>query len=703
MNLRQRAACIICAVFLGLFVLLHALSRGIIQANINLLERQDMTDNLDRVQKALAHDVQTLAATAADWAFWDDTYDFLHGKNTAFISSNLTAQSIDALHLNLFVLYDQKGRLVLAKTYDAAAGRMTDAGQAVTAPLASLPDLVQDRPGDAGRSGILLVNGSPCLVAARAVLTSAQQGPRAGTLVLGQFLDATKIKAVSDLTLLPLKLLPLSPSAVPRPVLRRVADDPGEDFQDVIATGEDTVAGYAPLRDLGGQVVALISVVMPRPIHRQGLVMERANVLVLTVVGLIFGLAMLYFVGKYIVSRVARLNADMQALGRDGRTRVTELPGRDEIAGLSRAVNAMLDALDGARARYALAADAANVGVWEMRADDGSLTVDPVIARMLGFPAEEMRLALLEWLARVHPDDRERVRREALAPWGARDVLRESELRVGPIGGECRWLLARGRTIEKTPGQGSVMGTVVDITALREATDNIRALTGQLIAAQESERARIARDLHDNVAQDLSTLKISFETLLDTAPGLAPALKDRLDALSRLLGRSIGSVRDLALALRPPDLEYLGLVRSLRRLCEDFMAVSGLRTSFAAVGLEGVQPGYDAAINLYRIAQEALSNARRHSGGDTVTVRLVESHPMLILRVGDNGHGFDPGLVPTDETGRRGMGLVNMRERAVLLGGTLRVVTAPDQGTTIVAAIPYVEEGEQADAPTADR
>jgi signal transduction histidine kinase len=338
-----------------------------------------------------------------------------------------------------------------------------------------------------------------------------------------------------------------------------------------------------------------------------------------------------------------------------------------------------------------------------MRTDDGTLTVDPVISRLLGFDAAETTLGLADWLARVHPDERERIRRQALAPWGENEALRESEFRVCPGNYGCRWLLARGKAVETAPGKGVVVGTVVDITEIKTATESIRALTGQLIAAQESERARIARDLHDNVAQDLSTLKISFETLLDTVPGLGDALKDRLDALSRLLGRSISSVRDLALALRPPDLEYLGLVRSLQRLCEDFMAASGLRTSFGAVGLEGITPGHDVAINLYRIAQEALSNARRHSGCDTVSVRLVESHPMLILRVADNGHGFDPERRSGDETGRRGMGLVNMRERAMLLGGSLRVVSAPDQGTTIVASIPYAQEpGSTEDAPTPD-
>jgi signal transduction histidine kinase len=703
MNLRQRAMIIVCATFLVLFVLLHALSRGIIQETIDLLERRDMEANLARVQKALAHDLQNLSAVAADWALWDDTYFFLQGKNEAYIESNLTPQSIGALHLDLFVLFDAAGKPVLARSYDQAEGVVSDVPETVTAALAGLPVLLGTDQQGVRRSGILLLDGVPCLVAAQTVLTSARQGPRAGILVMGQYLDATRVKALSDLTLLPVRVLPLSTPEAPRPLVARIEAALREDVLEVNILNRDTVVGFFPVRDITGQPVALLSVAMPRTIHNQGLAMERANIVALIVVGLIFGLAMLYFTQKYIVARVTGLGDELKDLGHGGRARVTELTGRDEIAALSRAVNAMLDELEGARSRYALATSAANVGVWELRVADGTLTVDPVIARQLGFDPSPTGLPLSDWLARIHPDDRERVRRESLAGWAEDEPARESEFRVLTEGAECRWFLTRGKAIGSAAGQGTVVGTAVDVTELKRATENIRALTGQLIAAQESERTRIARDLHDNVAQDLSTLKISFETLLDRKPGADPALRERLDALAGLLGRCIGSVRDLALTLRPPDLEYLGLAKSLRRLCEDFMAASGLATSFTAVGLERIAPDHDVAINLYRIAQEALSNARRHSDASSVSVRLMESHPRLILRVADDGQGFDPDQVPTDETGRRRMGLVNMRERAALFGGSLRVVSGPGQGTTIVAAIPYVQEGKSVEATSAHR
>lgn len=702
MHLRQRAMLIICATFLGLFVLLYALSRGIIQENVALLERQDMQDNLDRVHKALDHDLQNLRAVAADWALWDDTYSFLQGKNEAYIEANLNAQSLGALHLSLLALYDTAGKPVLVKLYDQAEGVVADAPESVAAALSILPGLLDAEAPDARRSGILLVDGVPCLVAVRAVLTSTRQGPRAGTLVMGQLLDASKVKALSELTLLPVRILPLERPEAPRHLVQRLLGAPSEDFQEIVVLDRNRVAGYMPVRDITGRPIGLVSVVMPRPIHQQGMIMERANVVALAVAGIIFGLAMLYFTEKYIVSRIAGLGEELAALGRGERTRVGEPSGGDEIAALARTINTMLDELEGTRARYALATNAANVGVWELRLADGTLTIDPVIARLVGLPPEAGSLALEDWLARIHPDDRDRMRREVQRPWTGEEPPRENEFRVLGDGMVCRWLLSRGKAIELAPGRETVVGTAVDISALKQATENIRALTGQLIAVQESERARIARDLHDNVAQDLSTLKISFETLLDRTSGGDPVIRERLGDLAGLLGRSIGSVRDLALAMRPPDLEYLGLVKSLRRLCEDFMAASTLSTSFAAVGMEGITPDHDVAINLYRIAQEALSNARRHAEATTITVRLVESHPMLILRVADDGHGFDPAQARTGEDGRRGMGLVNMRERAALFGGTLRIVSGPE-GTTVVAAIPYVQEKTFTDASTAHR
>jgi len=690
MSLRRTAVTIVCATFFGLLVLLFAMFKGNIQSGFDRLERQAVRENLDRVQNALARDLRNLEGTAGDWGMWDDTFHFLNSRDEAFLEANLTPQTFGELHLDLLALWDDGGRLVVARMYDAADGAMADASAATADMVRDMPGLIRFDQWDGRNAGIAFFEGQPCLVVARTVLTSAREGPPAGALVMAQLLDAGKVRAISELTLLDVRLLPLAGADLPPGLAGRIAAGQDE-IQEVRVLDESTVAGFALLRDIAGRPALVLSVAMPRSIHRQGRLLERAVVGSLVAIGVIFGLAMLYFVERFILSRVTGLGAEIAALGQGGRRRVTVLSGNDEVSALSRAVNVMLDDLDAARANYVMATRAAKVGVWELLPGEGGLRVDPVIGELLGYAVGEEAEPLPLWLARLHAQDRERLRRVAAT---RRDALVfEEELRIGAADGAVLWFLCRGRAVTGPDGETErIVGTAVDITELKRAAGSIRTLSGQLMQAQESERTRIARDLHDNVAQDLSSLKIAYETLLDGLPGPGGELRERLEASSRLLARTIASVRELAYGLRPPDLEHLGLSQALGRLCEEAAQASGLAVSYAGVGLEGLDVDYDVAINLYRIAQEGLANVRKHAGAGQVAVRLVESYPRLILRIRDDGRGFDPdGKAPAGRDGaaRPGMGLVNMRERAGLLGGSLRVLSAPGQGTTVVAEIPY--------------
>lgn len=704
MTLRNTAIGIICATFLGLFVLLYVLFRGNIQQGFDRLERQAVEENLGRARNAVARDLQNLAAMTADWAVWDDTYNFLRAPNDAYLQANVTPLSIGVLRLSLLALLDDRGRLVLARTYDPEGEVLSDAAPETGAMLATVPGLSGPVEGDVRRAGLVFFGGLPCLLATRTVLTSDGQGPPAGTLVMGQFLDEAKIRSIAELTRLDARLLEPSDPDIPRAVAAGGADA-GDEAVWVVPLDDARVGGYAWLRDIAGRPALVLAVVMPRTIHTQGHLLERATIGSLAGVGVIFGLAMLYFVERFILSRITSLGAEIQALGKGERRRVAEVAGDNEMSVLSRAVNAMLDDLDAARESYAMATRAAKVGVWELRAGAGTLAVDPAIEDLLGYGGEGRALPLEVWLSRIQTEDRERIVRAGQAARGGDGLAYEDEVRLAAADGTVRWFLARGKTVagRSDGGLPDIVGTAVDITDLKEAAESIRALTGQLMLAQESERARIARDLHDNVAQDLSSLKIAYETMLDGLCDSDGELRRRLEASSRVLARTIASVRELSYGLRPPDLEHLGLPRALQRLCEDFSLAGGPPVTFSGVGLEGLVLDPEVAINVYRIAQEALSNARRHAGAANISVRLVESYPRLILRVRDDGGGGEPARAGRDAAARPGMGLVNMRERAGLLGGSLRVLSAPGQGTTVVAEIPYAGERFHGDQATDHR
>ncbi len=213
-------------------------------------------------------------------------------------------------------------------------------------------------------------------------------------------------------------------------------------------------------------------------------------------------------------------------------------------------------------------------------------------------------------------------------------------------------------------------------------------LSRELIRAQETERLRIATELHDHLAQDLATLKMDLGGLLDPPAPSPQELPRQLAALAERLSGAITATRDLAYDLLPPGLEDLGLVRTLSRYCADFAKRTGLGVEFYADGMEGLRLGFETQINIYRMTQEALTNVRKHAKATQATVRIILSHPSVIVRIEDNGQGVDLEKRQEEIREARRMGLWGMRERARLLGGTLTLRSKPGRGMLVHIEIP---------------
>ena len=154
----------------------------------------------------------------------------------------------------------------------------------------------------------------------------------------------------------------------------------------------------------------------------------------------------------------------------------------------------------------------------------------------------------------------------------------------------------------------------------KRAQEHIHALTQELIKAQENERQKISRDLHDHIAQDLSSLKIGLDTLFDDQPAISCEVRGRVAELSGILQGSITAVRDLAYDLRPLGLDKLGLVRTVFQYCEDFSDNHGINVDFVSAGLDEFEFDFNTEINIYRLIQEALNNIMKHAHADNVSI-----------------------------------------------------------------------------------
>lgn len=232
----------------------------------------------------------------------------------------------------------------------------------------------------------------------------------------------------------------------------------------------------------------------------------------------------------------------------------------------------------------------------------------------------------------------------------------------------------------------------VDMTERRRARQMIQSLTHQLIKAQENERHKIARDLHDHIAQDLSSLKIGLQTLFNGHLSNNENVVKHTTKLIEILQRSISEVRNMAYDLRPPGLDQFGLVRTLYTYCEDFAKTSNFKIDFIAAGLDDLSLEDDIQINLYRLIQEALYNIKKHADCKGVTIRLVASSPNLMLRIIDDGVGFDVQKWRSKYHKEKRMGLQSMVERVGLLNGNIDIRSEPRKGTAIFITIPIKEQ-----------
>ena len=226
--------------------------------------------------------------------------------------------------------------------------------------------------------------------------------------------------------------------------------------------------------------------------------------------------------------------------------------------------------------------------------------------------------------------------------------------------------------------------TISDVTDRLRAEDTIRTLLHTVTRAQEEERVRIARELHDDTAQSLSLLllglrKVAEAETLDAARSCARELRVHI-------ARAIGGVRRIARGLRPADLDRLGLGEALRRLAVELCDSHDVEVDVQLSGLDAPLPP-SIEIALYRIAQEALSNAWKHASATTISVVAQRNDSSVRLIVEDDGLGFSVESPPRNQR----LGLQGIRERAMLLGGELAIESAPGKGTTLYVSVPLSE------------
>ncbi len=313
------------------------------------------------------------------------------------------------------------------------------------------------------------------------------------------------------------------------------------------------------------------------------------------------------------------------------------------------------------------------------------LYASPAHRASLGYLPDD--LAGTQLIELVHPDDR-----AALATAWEQSLQhrenRTAEIRMRHKDGTYRIFESIGNWIfdeQQRPQRAVIISR--DITRRKESEETLRRLPTLIREAQESERRRVARELHDSVIQILSSVKFRLQAIEEKVAATDEGTwRDTLKAKAAL-EKAIGEVRRISRNLRPSELDDLGLAPALRSLCAEFGERTGMAVNLTIHRLPKAIPD-DLELNLYRIIQEALGNIEKHSRATKVSLRVARQASKLCATISDNGCGFDPGA-PRSRRGKAGgMGLVDMRERAALLGGGCQLRSLPGSGTEISVEMP---------------
>jgi signal transduction histidine kinase len=228
---------------------------------------------------------------------------------------------------------------------------------------------------------------------------------------------------------------------------------------------------------------------------------------------------------------------------------------------------------------------------------------------------------------------------------------------------------------------------------LADGEKRFRLISRGILRIQEAERGRISRELHDGVGQSLTALKMHLEMLETSLPPQETKIRSRLAELTQIAERSLQDVRQLSRLLRPQMLDELGLAPTLRWLARTIHEGTGLAIDLAIEGLDArVDPDLETIV--FRLAQEALTNAAKHAQAESAHVRVRRAGGRLFLSVRDEGRGFDPGpALAAGEDDRGGGGLRGMRDRVDLFGGRFELRSAPGAGTSVEVELPLEGPG----------
>jgi PAS domain S-box-containing protein len=723
-SLRNKTLVIVLATVIGLVGGLFVFARAVLLNGFSQLESDFAAENLGRASSALSNEVDTLQHTVDQFADQDQTYAYMRGANPDGVRAEFPPKVFEQLRVNFIVVLDHSGNKVFSRGFNVASMAYSPVPGDLDRHLAKGSPLTGDARDTGDVTGIVMLKSGAVLIDSSAILTSNSDGPSAGRLVMGRFLDDDEMVRLAGMTHMPIEIERIDSANLPDDFREAARAITSENPNLIRANAKNSLAAYQELHDIYGQPIAILRVLMTRRIYDQGQTSLLQFLLLLLAAGLAFGAATMYLLERFVISRVGKLSDDITNVGASGdlsaRVRVS---GHDELANLADTINGMLEDLQRAqiereeeRARLAVMVEKMPAVLWTADANLQIVSAMGAGLAALGFHGREaVGLSVSDFF---FTKDRE------APPIAAHRKALEGQAVAYEVSWKDRKFESHVQPLRDSEGKiQGVIGVALDVTERERLTDQLR----------QSQKMQAVGELAGGVAHDFNNLlmvvKGHAQLLLDRIPDSSP-LRPSAEQVEKAADRAATLTRQLLAFSRKQVLQarVLDLNDAVAGMIKMFSRVIGENIEMAFIpggqlGRVKADPGQieQVLLNLVVNARDAMPGGGRLTI-ETSNVELdsryaathtsVEPGQYVMLTVTDTGCGmdaetqrrmFEPFFTTKGPGKGTGLGLATVYGVVKQSGGYVYVYSELERGTTFKIYLPQVTAELDKLAPEAQK
>ncbi len=397
MTIRKKTIIVIIITFIMLIVILYYVLGSVFQQGFIQLEEQDINNNIKRVLNILSREIDTLDTYNWDWAAWDDTYAFIEDANKEYIKSNLIDSTFIGGRLNLMLFINSSNQIVFGKAFNLEEEEEIPIPEDLQKHL--LPDsfLIKHSDTDSNVKGIILLSEAPILVTSRSILTSENEGPIRGTLIMGRYLNSVEIEQLAEISHLTLTIEEFNDSQASPDFQKTFSALSEEEPIFIQPLNDELIAGYVLIKDIYGEPILVLKADFPRDIYKQGQITLRYFIFLILAICVAFGVLVLLSLDKLILTPLTGVNKSVDVIAStDDLSLRIPTKGKDEISKLSNTINLMLEKLEESRRElwdsrelYKNLFENMPGAYYQVDTEGDVLIVNPPGAKLLGYNSPE--------------------------------------------------------------------------------------------------------------------------------------------------------------------------------------------------------------------------------------------------------------------------------------------------------------------------